>query len=619
MISRQGVKASITQLQKLELPREVRRRRNRMFVRCLADTQAKAFTRLKGFPNKETASQIMEDFTHSTSSCMGKLKDTTEDLKDSMKKKYHAMSCTCSTGQGCCGRCRYQVQCCKPGPQPTTDGLGSKICRMLKMVATYVDLVRDIFLVVFIIHLGLFSAGVTLFQDVVIWILIATVAVPLFVSGVRTSTRHPMTIFEFPVWRNFTAERPSKCKLAFIRLVVFAFYIFVPAILIKNKEKAKMRKKVLEEQGKEEYESEEGVVTNETLEEQEQIEAYLDEVRKSHLLFKRNEAALELVAQQSIQLSLLLLSLTRFPVATGLRGMFGKDFSTVVNFLGLDLDLGNVLLLLSVSWSFKTGILSFLKIHSEQKAGMLSGAAKVVLALRALLFSVTRIGCIIAFFGPFLGLGDCMAHWHAEGIQLDNDTMKNLKGSTSYWDRETVDLMYRPQLDQPTNYTLVTLQEAFFIFLGVLLLHGIAILILKMNVSSHFKSAGWMNKIGHVVESLHVPDVFKDFDVDVTGEEERTPEEYRTSYNSVRTETLWMISLQMISNLLLLVPLLVTGGCKISLWIELNCLSFSLQGEGETLCSRPQHWDFCKGGRGLRAAENPQRVPSLRHHDHLPP
>ena len=130
-------------------------------------------------------------------------------------------------------------------------------------------------------------------------------------------------------------------------------------------------------------------------------------------------------------------------------------------------------------------------------------------------------------------------------------------------------------------------------------LYCTAVLILKVNVSNHFKEAGWLNKIGHVVESLHVPDVYKDFDVDVTGEEERTPEEYRTSYNSVQTETLWMISLQMVSNLLLLVPLLVTGGCKISLWIELNCISFSLQGEGETLCSSPQHWDVCKGGRGI--------------------
>merc|ERR1719341_872483 len=268
-----------------------------------------------------------------------------------------------------------------------------------------------------------------------------------------------------------------------------------------------------------------------------------------------------------------------YPVVTGLQGMFGKDFSNIDTSkiddkLGLTLNdhllqlssmlenslgatLGDVLLVLSVSWSFKTGIVTFLKIHSDQKSGMLSGAAKVVLGLRALLFSVTRIVCVVAFFGPFLGLGECMAHWHAEGIKLDEDIMKNLKGSTSYWDRETVDLLYRKQ--DYTNYTLMTLQAAFFIFLGILLLHGIAILILKMKVSSHFKSASWLNKIGHVVESLHVPDVYKDFDVDMNPKEERSQEDYRKSYDSVLKETLWMTSLQMLSNLLLLVPLHVTA------------------------------------------------------------
>ena len=156
-----------------------------------------------------------------------------------------------------------------------------------------------------------------------------------------------------------------------------------------------------------------------------------------------------------------------------------------------------------------------------------------------------------------------MAHWHAEEFQLDEEIMKNLKGSTSYWDRKTVDLMYRKQ--DYTNYTLVTLKAAFFLFLGILLLHGIAILILKINVSSHFKSAGWLNQIGHVVESLHVPDVYKDFDVDMNPEEERTPEEYRMAYNSVLKETLWITSLQMGSNLLLLVPLLVTGDISLVL------------------------------------------------------
>merc|ERR1719264_1088359 len=346
---------------------------------------------------------------------------------------------------------------------------------------SYVDIVRDTALLIIITKFGFFSDDMTLFPNVVILLLLGTVTVPTFISAIQTSTRHPLTVFEFSVWNNFRTNPPGWWKMLFIRLAVFFCYILVPSIVINNKEKAKLKRQQLEEKDKEEFESKGEIVTNETLEEQEQIEAYLDEVRKSHLIFKRNEAALELVVQQSIQLTMLLLSKTNYPVANGLQGIFKSDS-------------GDVLLMLSVCWSFKSCVSSFLKIHSEQKARMLSGASKLVLGLRALLFSVTRIGCVIAFFGPFLGLGDCMAHWHAEEIQLDPEIMENLQGPTSYFDKETVDLMYREQLDQPTNYTLVTLQTAFFFFLGILLLHGIAILILKMNVSSHYKSTGWLNK-----------------------------------------------------------------------------------------------------------------------------
>ena len=118
--------------------------------------------------------------------------------------------------------------------------------------------------------------------------------------------------------------------------------------------------------------------------------------------------------------------------------------------------------------------------------------------------------------------------------------------------------MYREQ--DVTNYTVVTLQAAFFIFIGLILLHGAAILILKMSVSNHFKEAGWLNKIGHVVESIHVPGVYKDFDVDLNPDRERTLLDFKTSHGLVLKETLWMIFLQMVSNVLLLVPLLVTGG-----------------------------------------------------------
>ena len=116
-------------------------------------------------------------------------------------------------------------------------------------------------------------------------------------------------------------------ELAVIRGLVFLCFIFVPTILISNKEKAKARKRELEEQGKEEYNSDEGTVTNETLDEQDRIDTYLDEVREAYLIFKKNEASLEIVIQASIQILMLLLSRTRYPVASGLQSIFGQEYS----------------------------------------------------------------------------------------------------------------------------------------------------------------------------------------------------------------------------------------------------------------------------------------------------
>ena len=558
VISRQGVKASITQLQKLELPREVRRTRNRIFVRCLADGQAKAFTKLKKFPNKEAVQQVLDDHSHSAFSCKGKLQDSAQDLKDSVTRKCNS----------------------------TTEGVFSKLTTLRKIATSYTDLVRDVVLVVLLIvsttgGSGLLSADILLFQNVVIWILIGTIVVPLFISAISTSAKYPLTVFGFQVWRTYSTEPPSWWKMFFIRTVVFVCYIFVPGVLIKNMEEVKLKRTVLEKEGKDEYERNKGIVSDKTLHEQEQIDTYLDDLRKSLLIFKRNEMSMELVVQQTIQLTMLILSTTQYPVATGLQGMFSKDFSNITSSIDDNLDLkvrhlevqlssyakqhlgqnlGDILLLISVSWSFRTGVVAFLKIHSEEKAGMLSAPAKAILGLRALLFYVTRIICIVAFFAPFLGLRDILAHWHAEGIQLESELLENLRNGSSYWDRDTIDLLFRKQ--DLANYTLVSLQVAFFLFLGILLLHGVAIVILKMNLSSHFASARWLKKIGHTVESLHVPDVYKDFDVDVRPEWDRTPFDYRINHDAVQKETFGMTSLQMVSNFLLLIPLSVTGEKK---------------------------------------------------------
>merc|ERR1719471_2140693 len=303
----------------------------------------------------------------------------------------------------------------------------------------------------------------------------------------------------------------------------------------------------------------------------EQLEEYLDEVRKAYLIFKRNEGCYELVPQQSIQLIMLLLSQTLYPTVHGLEAVFAVDYSDTVEAIDerlgglsgsvklLDLGFAVVFLIASVCWSFKTGAASFVKIRTESKSSFLPATAKIALGLRALLFSATRICAITAFFGPFLGLWDTLAHLEAEKISLEQSLLDNLiNGSNPFFDKDTVDLIYRgPEV---TNFTVVTLQHAFFIFLGLLALHDLTIFALKMATSIPFGNALKRTKLWHVLESTNVPDTFMDWDDDEEDEVEieKTPEDYRSRWWSVLYETTGMIGLQMISNLLLLGPLFVT-------------------------------------------------------------
>ena len=100
-----------------------------------------------------------------------------------------------------------------------------------------------------------------------------------------------------------------------------------------------------------------------------------------------------------------------------------------------------------------------------------------------------------------------------------------------------------------------------------------------MIVSSHFKESHWLNKMGHVAEVLHVPDAFKDFDVDLR-KVERTAEEYRNSYNAVQKETFWMTFLQMVSNLLSFLQVTQTDFYELNQW-QILC-SASKVGEKHT-------------------------------------
>merc|ERR1719507_974955 len=553
------IKVSVIQMQHLGLTREERRKRNRTFLLNLGDSQAESAITMKKRITKETCMQIIEDFSHRPS-CMGSLKEAKEDLVTFIKKKYgSAVSCTCNSCNECCGKC-YDGQVCSCSDNDE-GGILLSIFNVFGVAFSYLDLVKDLTLTVTLIFLigvkVLFSSYFTLFQSTIVWVMIFSVGAPLLLSAIQTTIYHPATLLDFNTWQNFT--RDPNPSLTGVRISMFCTYPFMPSIQINNKADALQRKEILLKKTEIQFNSTNRAVDAEIYEELEQLEEYLDEVRKAHLIFKRNEGAFELVPQQSIQLVMLLLSQTTYPTVNGLQTVFEADFSGTVDFLGLDLKFGEIFLIASVCWSFKTGSASFIKIRTESKSSFLPATAKVALGLRALLFSVTRICAIITFFGPFLGLWDALAHLEAEEITLEPKLLEKLRNSSNpYWDNDMLNIMYRdPEI---TNYTMGTLQHAFFIFLGLLVLHDLAIFALKMATSIPFRKARWQTKLLHLLESTNVPDTFMDWDDDEEDEVEmeKTPEEYRIRWKSVLNETVGIIGLHMFSNLLMLLPIFVT-------------------------------------------------------------
>ena len=508
---------SATQMQHLDLPRDVRRGRNKDLVFCLGESQPTAFIMMKDRMNMETAQMIIQDFRNSNTK-LEKLSDSVEDLKTLVKKRYHEAKCIVTFKDLSCGHFNTERTCmrCTEGPKQTSDGLGPSLIRFGKVHMSYLDVTKDTALAIKLISLigvQIFTEP-ALFQSVIIWLLIASIVVPLLKSAVETALWYPHAVLDSSV------STPSGSKLRALQAAVFCGYFFVPSLLIKNKEKAALKRKILLEKTKDEFLST-GVVEEQIYEELQEVEKYEIDVKEAYLIFKRNEASFEIVLQMGLQLTMLLLSMTTFPTHAGLQGVFGKDYSKQENILRTQfgtgyesVDFSEWLLIGSIIWSFKTVCTTFIWIKSANKSHNMGFAAKLVLGIRAFLFSTSRIFALVAFFGPFLGLMDSLAHWKAQQKPLDPELMERLtNNSDSYWDKDTVQSLYKTlSSSEFTEYTVISLRAAFFVLLGSSLLMGLLIFLVKRKLSGDFKAASWGSQLQHMAEVLNFPDAFLDWD-----------------------------------------------------------------------------------------------------------
>ena len=229
-----------------------------------------------------------------------------------------------------------------------------------------------------------------------------------------------------------------------------------------------------------------------------------------------------------------------------------------------------VFLAISVIWSFKTCILTAIKIKNDKK-NILPLFPMCVLGLRYLNIFIHRIGSIITYYAPYIGLIMLMNHYHAELIPLDAYDWSSFNNTLyEYWNPITnetqsinitelfrsnyTDIEY-PQPPSITLYTLIHLRTAYGLFYVMYLFYAIIIFMVKYFINKRFKKASKWEKLQHIIETLNIPEAFGDWDTD----HELDLDGHLQKWWNILLEMWTMIFMQLLTNLCLLVPFFVTG------------------------------------------------------------
>ena len=120
-------------------------------------------------------------------------------------------------------------------------------------------------------------------------------------------------------------------------------------------------------------------------------------------------SGIEVFYQVGLQIVLILLTLTETATVGGLEAFFQQGYKNVFGILLTPM----TVIVGSVLWSLKTGILLHVKLLSMEK-GFFGFKAKCITCLWGLVATVRRVLGIVAFFIPCLGLMDLLWHFHGE-------------------------------------------------------------------------------------------------------------------------------------------------------------------------------------------------------------
>ena len=278
---------------------------------------------------------------------------------------------------------------------------------------------------------------------------------------------------------------------------------------------------------------------------------------------------LETLYQFVLQLILLLFTRTSTPTTGGLESFFEKN-----TFFGIQFD-PMVILSISAVWSLKTCILLHVKAVRVEK-GFFRFKPTIIVFFWAFFGIIRRVGSLVAYFSPSLGLFSLLHHWQAENMPFtarlemanfannSNDIMNakiNLYNMTeevswSSLDRWNYDDPQHPLPPPYSMYTGLSLQHTFVWFIALFILQIFLLLGVKVQTSEAFRDKkDYFQKMAHLIQITNLPLPYQDWDIQKCD----SKLQFTNRHKKTEIEMLSSFFVNFIITLITLIPLCTTG------------------------------------------------------------
>jgi len=170
-----------------------------------------------------------------------------------------------------------------------------------------------------------------------------------------------------------------------------------------------------------------------------------------------------------------------------------SDTSTVTGFQDLFASKEILLLTLSALWSNISIVLGNVNASIIKKNNFMPKLGKLLTALFSLISHFGRVSAVIFFFSPSLGLMNLLMHWKmgTKLVKMNSQLLIYDANTTSNF--FFFEKMWIP-VETASELTILSLETQFKIFSGLVVLHFLAMFIIKKKFSDGFSAHQSMTK-----------------------------------------------------------------------------------------------------------------------------